>query len=103
MIEQNKKAIETNQMVQVKTKKWFDRKFVRSQTTTFKEGDLVLFNVKNRQKNLKPGQIHWIGPCKIILERSGQLFDLSYQMNDTCQIYYWIHPEFLKIYCGQTT
>ena len=50
MMELNQSALQNNQQVHSITKKWFNRKFVHKQTTNFKVGDLVLFNVKNRVK-----------------------------------------------------
>ena len=58
MMDINQQVIHNNQLVQEKTKKWFDRSFVCKQTTDFKVGDLVLFNVKNRHRDLKLGQVH---------------------------------------------
>ena len=55
MIELNQSTLQNNQLFQSKTKKWFDRKFIHKQTNNFKVGDLVLFNVKNRVKDLKLG------------------------------------------------
>ena len=94
MIELNQQAIKSNQQSQEKTKKWFNRKFVRKKTTIFQIGDLVLSNVKNRFKDLKSGQTHWMGPCEIVLERPGPLYDLSYKENNRHHIYYQVHQSY---------
>ena len=58
-------------------------------------------NIKNQFKDLKPGQVQWIRPCCIILERAGGLFDIVYQVDNRDQTYYCVHPEFLKLYVRQ--
>ena len=103
MIELNKQALETNWLTAQRSKKWFDRKFVCKNVTNFRVGDLVLMNIKNCFKNLKPGQVQWIGPCRISLEWAGGLFDIVYEENNRSQTYYRVHPEFLKIYVGQVS
>ena len=103
MIKYNKEALQKNQLVAERTKKWFDCKFVRSKTIIYKVGDFVLMNIKNRFKDLKPGQVQWIGPCCIILERKRGLFDLLYEINNNNQIFYRVHPEFLKLYVRQVS
>jgi len=103
MFKTNQQAMINNQNTQKKTRNWFNRKFVCKTVTEFTIGDLVLFNIKNRISNLKAGQIHWIGPCKVEYEHPGKLFDLNYEVNGKNQTYYRVHPEFMKIYRGQTT
>ena len=88
MIELNNQALETNRLTSQRSKKWFDRKFVCKNITNFRVRDLVLMNIKNRFKNLKPGQVQWIGPCCISLERPGDLFDVVYDGNNSSQTYY---------------
>ena len=87
-MELNQSALQNNQLNQSKTKKWFDKKFVHKHVTKFTEGNLVLFSIKNRILNLKARKIYWIGPCKIIAEHPGELFDLSYEVDGKTQIYY---------------
>ena len=88
MLAINLQALINNQKFQDSMHKWFDREVVHKHITKFTESDLVLFSIKNRIPDLKAGKIHWIGPCKIITEHSGELFDLSYEVDGKMQIYY---------------
>ena len=74
---------------------------MRKSTTNFKIEDFVLMNIKNRFKNLKPGQVQWIGPCRISFKQAKGLFDIVYEENNRSQTYYCVHPEFLKLHMGQ--
>ena len=36
-------------------------------------------NVKKRIKDIKNVGVQWIGPCTVIYERPGQLYDIKYE------------------------
>ena len=101
MVDINNQATMSNHRVQANVKKWSDCKFAFKYKIIFKTKNFVLFSINDRFKDLKEGQIHWIGPYIIILKRPGPLFDHSYSVNNKEQIYYCVHPEFLKLYVVQ--
>ena len=84
-------------------KAWFDRKFTKKQEVKFKEGDLVMFEITSRRKEMKASKRHWIGPCEIIREREGSLFDLEYSQEGIGQKFFRVHPEYMKLYRGQVS
>ena len=87
-----KKAVESNigQMLKIQelasqknsgaiqqSKEYFDRRYVKKAALyTFVVGDVVLMNIKKRLPNIKNVGVHWIGPCTIIYEQPGKLFDI---------------------------
>ena len=45
----------------------------------FVVGDMVLMNIKNRLKDLKNVGVRWIGPCTVVYERLGKLYNVEYE------------------------
>ena len=43
----------------------------------------------------------WIGPCKVVSELDGGLFELSYKANSKFIKCDCIHPHLLKRFCGE--
>ena len=64
-------------------------------------GDVVLMNVKQCLSDLKNVVLRWIGPCTIVYERPGKLYDIEYECEGQVTKYLRVHPEFLKLYLGQ--
>ena len=84
-------------------KQWFDQKFTAKMEIIFKESDLVLFNISSQVKEtVKPERL-WIGPCKVIYKQLGHLYDLKYMKDKRPQRFFRVHPEFIKLYCGQVS
>ena len=67
----------------------------------FAIGNIVLTNVKKRIKDIKNVGVSWIGPCMVVYERPGKLFDIEYECKGQVLKYLRVHPEFLKLYAGQ--
>ena len=85
-----------------RSKEYFDRMFVKkSQPYNFAVGDIVLMNVKKRIKDIKNVGVWWIGPCTVVYERPGQLYDIEYKCEGSTVKYLRVHLEFLKLYIGQ--
>ena len=80
----------------------FDRKYVKKlRAHLFAVGNVVLMNIKKRIKDIKNVGVRWIGPCTVVYERPGILFDIKYECEGQVFKYLRVHPEFLKLYAGQ--
>ena len=64
-------------------------------------GDIVLMNIKKRIRDIKNVGVRWIGPCTVVYERPGKLFDVEYNCEGKVTKHLRVHPEFLKLYVGQ--
>ena len=53
-------------------------------------------NVKRRLKDLKNKEVSWIGPCKIVYERPGKLYNKDHECDVQVLRYMRVHPEFLN-------
>ena len=56
---------------------------------------------QKRIKDIKNVGVRWIGPCTVVYERPGKLFDIEYECKSQVLKYLRVHPEFLKLYAGQ--
>ena len=84
------------------SKEYFDQKYVKKTTPyVFVVGDMVLMNIKNCLKDLKNVGVRWIGPCTVVYERPGKLYNIEYECDGKVMKYLRVHPEFLKLYLGQ--
>ena len=84
------------------SREYFDRKYVKKLGVhSFAVGDVVLMNIKKRIKDIKNVGVRWIGPCTVVYERPGKLFDIEYECKGQVSKYLRVHPEFLKLYAGQ--
>ena len=63
----------------------------------FVVGSVVLMNIKNRLKDLKNVGVRWIGPCTVVYERPGKLYNIEYECDSKITKYLQVHPEFLKL------
>ena len=73
MLEKNAAFIE-------KSQKYFAWKYVKkTDPYLFFVGDVVLMNVKQQLSDLKNVSVRWIGPCTIVYERPGKLYNIEYE------------------------
>ena len=61
----------------------------------------MLMNLKQRLSDLKNVGVHWIGPCTIVYEHPGKLYNIKYECEGQVTKYLHVHPEFLKLYLDQ--
>ena len=73
----------------------------KSGVHSFAVGNVVLMNIKKRIKDIKNVGVRWIGPCTVVYERPGKLFDIEYECKGQVSKYLRVHPEFFKFYAGQ--
>ena len=79
MLAINEKAKEKNQESVRRSKEYFDRKYVKEVSPhNFVVGNIVLLNIKKRIRDIKNVGVRWIGPCTVVYERPGKLFDVEY-------------------------
>ena len=84
------------------SKEYFDRRYVKKATLyTFVVGDVALMNIKKHLSNIKNVKVCWIGPCTVIYEQPGKLYDIKYKCKGKVLNYFRVHPESLKLYLGQ--
>ena len=96
------RALEKNAASIERSREYFNRKYVKKTVPySFVVGDVVLMNVKRRLSDLKNVGVRWIGPCTIVYERPGKLYDIEYECEGQVTKYLRVHPEFLKLYLGQ--
>ena len=99
MLAINEKAGEKNQECVQRSKEYFDRKYVKKVSPhNFVVGDIVLMNIKKRIRDIKNVDVSWIGPCTMVYERPGKLFDVEYNCEGKVTKYLRVQPEFLKLY-----
>ena len=102
MLEIQELASQKNSGAIQRSKEYFDRKYVKKATPyTFVIGDVVLMNIKKRLSDIKNVGVRWIGPCTVVYERPGKLYDIKYKCEGKVLKYFRVHPEFLKLYLGQ--
>ena len=102
MLEIQELASQRNSGAIQRSKEYFDRKYVKKTTPyTFVVGDVVLMNIKKRLSDIKNVGVRWIGPCTVVYERPGKLYDIKYKCEGKVLKYFRVHPEFLKLYLGQ--
>ena len=95
-------ALEKNAAFIEKSWKFFDHKYVKKTVPyLFVVGDVVLMNVKQQIIDLKNVGVRWIGPCTIVYERSGKLYNIEYECKGQVVKYLRLHPEFLILYLSQ--
>ena len=66
----------------------------------FAVGNVVLMNIKKLIKDIKNVGVRWIGPCMVVYERPGKLFDFEHECEGQVLKYLRVNPEFLKFVCG---
>ena len=80
----------------------FFKKYVKKAGThQFAIGNVVLMNIKKRVKDIKNVGVRWIGPCTVVYERPGNLFDIEYECEGQVLKYLRVHPEFLNCMQGK--
>ena len=81
---------------------YFDRKYVKKLGVhLFAVGNVVLMNIKKQIKDIKNVGVRWIGPCTVVYERLGKLFDIEYKCKGQVLKYLRVHPKFLKCMWGK--
>ena len=102
MLEIQELASQRNSGAIQRSKEYFDRRYVNLATPyTFVVGDVVLMNTKKRLSDIKNVRVCWIGPCTVVYERPGKLYDIEYKCKGKVLKYFKAHPEFQKLYLGQ--
>ena len=100
----HEKARATGKLYAQRTKAYYDRKRVGSKVVElFNIDDLVWIDLRRVEPTKRKGGIKWLGPCVITEITPGPLYNLKYFDDVETKKYTRIHPQFLKLYRGETT
>ena len=71
-------ASQKNSGATQRSKEYFNRRYVKKAAPyTFIVGDVVLMNIKKRLSDIKNVGVRWVGPCTVVYELPGKLYDIE--------------------------